>query len=120
MKKSVISELRFAAAGCVLLLSAATGSAQTTTAAASSAAPATPQQAPAIAVSQFLVRGTIKAGATPLPGVTVTASNTLTGKKVSTATAPNGSFTLTLPSRGRYVIRAEQAAFAPSTKEVVI
>ncbi len=66
------------------------------------------------------MRGTIKAGVTPLPGVTVTASNTLTGKKVSTATSPDGSFALTLPSRGRYVIKAEQAAFAPSTKEVVI
>src|SRR6185312_13488915 len=120
MKKSVIPELRLAAAGCALLLYAVAGSAQTTAAAASAAAPAPPQQAPAIAVPQFLVRGTIKAGVTPLPGVTVTASNTLTGKKVSTATAADGSFALMLPSRGRYVIKAEQAAFAPSTKEVVI
>src|SRR5581483_3552652 len=120
MKKSVISELRLAAAGCALLLYAVAGSAQTTAAAVTAAAPASPQQAPVIAVSQFIVRGTIKAGVTPLPGVTVTASNTLTGKKVSTATAPDGSFALTLPSRGRYVIKAEQAAFAPSTKEVVI
>src|SRR5690349_7164232 len=120
MKKPIISDLRLAAAGCALVLSTIASSAQTTTATASSATPATPQQAPAIAVPQFLVRGTIKAGVTPLPGVTVTASNTLTGKKVSTATAPDGSFALTLPSRGRYVIKAEQAAFAPTTKEVVI
>ena len=119
MKKSVISELRLAAAGCVLLLCSAAAPAQTTAAAASTM-PASPQQAPAIAVTQFVVRGTIKAGVTPLPGVTVTASNTLTGKKVSTATAPDGSFALTLPSRGRYVIKAEQAAFASTTKEVVI
>ena len=119
MKKSVISELRLVAAGCVLVLCSAAAPAQTTTA-ATSATPASPQQAPAIAVTQFIVRGTIKAGVTPLPGVTVTASNTLTGKKVSTATAPDGSFALTLPSRGRYVIKAEQAAFAPTTKEVVI
>src|SRR6476469_4612059 len=79
-----------------------------------------PQQAPAIALSQFMVRGTIKSGLTPLPGVTITASNTLTGKKVTTATAPDGSFELTLPSRGRYVVKAEQSAFAAATKEVVI
>src|SRR5690348_5151623 len=120
MKKSVISELRLAAAGSALLLCSGAGSAQTTTAAATAATPANAQQAPAIAVSQFIVRGTIKAGVTPLPGVMVTASNTLTGKKVSTATEPDGSFALTLPSRGRYVIKAEQAAFTPSTREVVI
>jgi len=69
---------------------------------------------------EFIVRGTVKSGKTPLPGAAVTASNTLTGKKVSAASAIDGSFTLTLPSRGRYVIRVEQAAFAPTTKEVVI
>src|SRR3954470_12225805 len=82
----------------------------------------TTEAAPAAAVEapQFMVRGSIKSGKTPVPGATITASNTLTGKKVATATAPDGSFTLTLPGRGRYVIRAEQAAFAPVTKEVVI
>lgn len=120
MKKSVTSELRLAAAGCALLLCSVAALAQTTATAVASATPESPQQAPAIAVTQFIVRGTIKAGVTPLPGVTVTASNTLTGKKVSAATAPDGSFALTLPSRGRYVIKAEQAAFAPTTKEVVI
>src|SRR5215470_15629072 len=69
---------------------------------------------------QFVVRGTVKSGKTPLPGAAVTASNTLTGKKISTASAIDGSFTLTLPARGRYVIKAEQAAFATATKEVVI
>ena len=120
MKKSVTSELRLAATGCALLLCSVAALAQTTATAVASATPESPQQAPAIAVTQFIVRGTIKAGVTPLPGVTVTASNTLTGKKVSAATAPDGSFALTLPSRGRYVIKAEQAAFAPTAKEVVI
>ena len=77
---------------------------------------ASPDQTP----PQFVVRGTVKSGKTPLPGAAVTAANTLTGKKVSGATAIDGSFTLTLPSRGRYVIKVEQAAFAPTTKEVVI
>ena len=79
------------------------------------AAPSTDQAPP-----QFVVRGTVKSGKTPLPGAAVTASNTLTGKKVSAASAIDGSFTLTLPARGRYVIKAEQAAFATATKEVVI
>jgi len=77
---------------------------------------ASPDQTP----PQFVVRGTVKSGKTPLPGAAVTAANTLTGKKVSGATAIDGSFTLNLPSRGRYVIKVEQAAFAPTTKEVVI
>lgn len=90
------------------------GSARTESAAVSA------QQLPVIATVPFVIRGIIKSGATPLPGVTVTAANTLTGKKIATATAPDGSFRLTLPSRGRYVVKAEQAAFAPATKEVVI
>src|ERR1700758_226331 len=76
------------------------------------AAVASAQSAPAVAAVTFLVRGVIKSGATPIPGATVTASNTLTGKKVSTASAIDGSFVLPLPARGRYVVKAEQAAFA--------
>src|ERR1700676_1875869 len=38
----------------------------------------------------FEIGGIVKAGKTPLPGVTVTASNTLTGKKFTVATAANG------------------------------
>ena len=79
---------------------------------------AAPESAQAKAV--FIVRGMVKARSTPLPGATVTASNTLTGKTTSAATNIDGSYSLTLPGRGRYVIKAELAAFAPSTKEVVI
>lgn len=86
--------------------------------------PASPAVAPAPPVAEtpvvFIVRGIVKAGNTPLPGATVTASNTLTGKKTSTTTNIDGSYSMTPPSRGRYVIKAEIAAFAPTTKEVVI
>ncbi len=58
--------------------------------------------------------------ATPLPGVTVTATNSLTGKKYAAATDVNGSFRLLIPRNGRYVIRAEFAAFAPLTAEVLL
>lgn len=66
------------------------------------------------------IRGRVKSGNTPLPGVAITAANTLTGKKVLTSTDVDGFFLLTVPSNGRYVVRAELAAFAPQTKETVI
>jgi hypothetical protein len=66
------------------------------------------------------ITGTVKAGAVPLPGVSVTATNTLTGKKYATTTDVNGSFAMAIPRNGRYVVKAELAAFATETKEVLI
>jgi hypothetical protein len=66
------------------------------------------------------IAGTVKAGPVPLPGVSVTATNTLTGKKYATTTDINGSFAMTIPRNGRYVVKAELAAFATETKEVLI
>jgi hypothetical protein len=66
------------------------------------------------------ISGTVKAGAVPLPGVGVTATNSLTGKKYATTTDVNGAFAMTVPRNGRYVVRAELAAFAPLTQEVLI
>jgi len=62
----------------------------------------------------------VKTGKTPLPGVTVTAANTLTGKKVSVATALDGSFFFRALPRGRYVVKVEFMGFATSTQEVVL
>ncbi|MBV8206257.1 MAG: TonB-dependent receptor [Acidobacteria bacterium] len=66
------------------------------------------------------ISGNVKAGNTPLPGVSIAATNTLTGQKVITSTELDGSFRLSVPANGRYVVRAELAAFAPLTKEVII
>ena len=77
-------------------------------------------QAPATTVAGGDVHGVVKAGNTPLPGATITAANTLTGKKVSTSTAIDGSYSLHLPSNGRYVVRAEMPAFAAATSEALI
>jgi trimeric autotransporter adhesin len=66
------------------------------------------------------ISGTVKAAAVPLPGVSVTATNTLTGKKYATTTDVNGSFAMAIPRNGRYVVKAELAAFAAETKEVLI
>jgi len=84
-------------------------------------APAAAQTAPAASdASGGTITGTVKAGAVPLPGVGVTAINTLTGKKYATTTDVNGSFAMAIPRNGRYVVKAELAAFATETKEVLI
>lgn len=66
------------------------------------------------------IRGSIKAGAVPLPGVAVTATNTLTGKKYATTTDVSGAFAMAIPRNGRYVVKTELAAFASETNEVLI
>ena len=71
-------------------------------------------------VSGGTIKGSVKAGAVPLPGVGVTATNTLTGKKYATTTDVDGAFGLAIPRNGRYVVKVELAAFASVTKEVVV
>ena len=68
----------------------------------------------------FEISGTVRAGKTPLPGVTVTAANTLTGKKYVVATSSNGSFSFAGLPRGRYVVRVDFMGFAPQTQEIVL
>jgi len=63
------------------------------------------------------IHGAVKAGNTPLPGVSVTATNTLTGKKYTTTTDVTGAYSLVIPQNGRYVVRTELSAFAASTQE---
>jgi hypothetical protein len=62
----------------------------------------------------------VRSGKSPLPGVTLTASNTLTGKKYTGATISDGNFALNGLPRGRYVLRAEFMGFAAQTQEVVL
>ncbi|HYL93249.1 MAG TPA: carboxypeptidase-like regulatory domain-containing protein, partial [Alphaproteobacteria bacterium] len=62
----------------------------------------------------------MKSGSIPLPGVTVSAANTLTGKKFITSTDLDGGFKLAVSSKGRYVVRAEFSGFAVVTQELVI
>lgn len=66
------------------------------------------------------VAGKIVSGGVPLPGVTVSTANSLTGKKSTTTTGVDGFYTLQLPGNGRYVVRAELSGFAPTTAEIVI
>jgi outer membrane receptor protein involved in Fe transport len=66
------------------------------------------------------ISGVAKSGATPLPGVSITAANTLTGKKYVTSTDVDGSFKIEITGKGRYVVKAEFSAFSPVTQEVVM
>jgi Carboxypeptidase regulatory-like domain len=75
---------------------------------------------PAPQATSFEISGSVKSGKTPLPGVTVTAANTLTGKKYSIATGLDGSYKFSGLPRGRYVVRVEFMAFAPQTQEIVL
>jgi hypothetical protein len=62
----------------------------------------------------------VKSGNIPLPGVTVTAQNTLTGKRFSTTTDITGAWILAIPQNGRYVLRTQFAGFAPGSQEAVL
>jgi hypothetical protein len=92
-------------------------------ASAQDAAPtAVPQQTatPTPAAAGYELTGLARSGKTPLPGVTVTAANSLTGKKFSTAPSSDGKFSLSGLPRGRYVVRIEFMGFAVFTQEVVL
>ncbi len=115
---------------CVLLGSFALG--QTSASPATSAPP--PSTPPAQAAPQNpapsnpappeqaggTISGIVKAGTLPLPGVSVTATNTLTGRKYTTTTDINGVYTMTIPKTGRYVVKAELAGFAAPANEALL
>jgi len=67
-----------------------------------------------------VVQGMVKSGNTPLPGVSVTATNTLTEKRYMTVTDVRGIYAMRIPKDGRYVIRVELSAFAAETQEIVL
>ena len=66
------------------------------------------------------IRGVVKSAGTLIPGVSVTATNTLTGQKAVISSDVNGGYLLRVPANGRYVVRAQMAAFSPLTREIVI
>ncbi|MGA7158843.1 MAG: TonB-dependent receptor [Acidobacteriaceae bacterium] len=96
--------------------------------AATGVAAQTPAPAPKVtAVAQGgtiagrVVAGAVgKAGGVPLPGVAITAMNSLTGRKYATTTDIDGKYAMAIPRNGRYVVRAELTGFAEATQEVVL
>lgn len=79
----------------------------------------TPTVSAAAAVT-YQISGSARSGKTPLPGATVTAANTLTGKKYAAVTNLDGKFELTGIPRGRYVVRIEFVGFALFSQDVVL
>ena len=75
---------------------------------------------PVEAIAGGKLHGVVKSGNIPLPGVTVTAQNTLTGKRYSTTTDITGGWSMTIPQNGRYVIRTQFAAFAAGDQEALL
>jgi hypothetical protein len=97
---------------------AAPSAGATTQASTAAAAPAAPQGG---TIRGVVVAGAAgKAGGIPLPGVAVTATNTLTGKKYATATDIDGAYAMKIPRNGRYVVKVELAGFTAETQEVVL
>jgi hypothetical protein len=99
------------------LFAPAASHAQTAPIPARSTAPAQPSTQPP---SGGVIHGTVKSGNIPLPGVTVTAQNTLTGKTYYAATNATGAYSMTIPRNGRYVVRAQFTAFAEVTHEALL
>ena len=70
------------------------------------------------------IRGKVSSGAekntVSLPGVSVTATNALTGEKYVTVTDATGIYAMQIPKDGRYVVRTELAGFAAGTKSVLL
>ncbi len=85
-----------------------------------------PVVSPAPLVAGGLLHGVVKTVAQgkiagiPLPGVTITATNTLSGKRFATTTDITGAWSMTIPQNGRYVLRTEFTAFAVSTHEALL
>ncbi len=87
--------------------------------------PGTPQQAtstPAATQQGGVIEGRTTAdgssAGTPLPGVSVTATDTLLGTRYAAATDVHGRFRLRIPRDGHYVVRTDFSAFAERTTEV--
>jgi hypothetical protein len=83
-----------------------------------SVAPAAPPSSET--VSGGTLHGVVKSGTIPLPGVAVTAQNTLTGKRYSTTSDITGAWQMKIPLNGRYVIRTQFAAFAQGSQEALL
>jgi hypothetical protein len=87
---------------------------------AGAAIPSVPAPTTADSVTGGRLYGVVKSGNIPLPGVTVTAQNTLTGKRYSTTTDITGAWSMTISQNGRYVIRTQFAAFAQGSEEALL
>lgn len=114
--------MRYLHSSAVLLVIASWLLPSSRAAAQTGSAPATEQTTPAVsdAVKGGTIHGHVKSGSAPIPGVSITATNTLTGKKYTTTTDITGAFSMSIPQNGRYVLKSDLAAFAATTKEALL
>ncbi|HEX3352313.1 MAG TPA: TonB-dependent receptor [Terriglobales bacterium] len=68
----------------------------------------------------YSISGVVKSGNAPIPGATVTATNSSSGEKTSTSSDLDGTYTLPVAGSGKYELRADMPAFAPGTREIII
>ena len=68
------------------------------------------------ASAQRSISGVAKSGDVRLPGVTITALNSATGRQIVTSTDVDGSYLLLVPEPGTYTLSAQLTAFAPATQ----
>jgi hypothetical protein len=66
------------------------------------------------------VAGMVAAGQARLPGVIVSVTPDGGGQALTTSTGLDGRYHVTIPGPGRFVVKAELAAFATVTKEVAV
>src|SRR5262249_47497549 len=64
-----------------------------------------------------VIQGIVQSRNTPIPGATVTATNSATNEKVSTSTDVNGQYQLKVSAAGAYTVEIFMAAFAPASKQ---
>jgi hypothetical protein len=64
------------------------------------------------------ITGVVSSNNAPIPGATITATNSSTGPSVVTWTDLAGNYSLQVPSAGTYAVRAEMTAFAPVTRQI--
>ncbi len=72
------------------------------------------------APTSYSLRGLVKAGDSPIPGATITATHKQTEQKAVTWTRVDGTYLLPLPAPGDYTIEAQMAAFAPVQRNVTL
>jgi trimeric autotransporter adhesin len=76
--------------------------------------------AQATAPTTRAIHGVVKSGNMPIPGAGVSATNAATKGQVNTWTDVDGSYSVRIPTDGRYAIQVQMAAFAASAQEVVL
>jgi hypothetical protein len=66
------------------------------------------------------IQGIVQSAGSPLPGATVTASNSATNEKLTTSTDPNGQYQLKVATTGAFEIQVTMPAFASAGKTVEV